>query len=239
MIQSDTMVIVPAYNEATCISDVIDRVKKAVPEAYVVVVNDGSIDETGKIAEGKGVFVMNLPYNLGVGAAVQTGYQLAFDMGCEVAIQVDGDGQHPPEYLPQMIEMLKEKKVDMVIGSRYLSCDYLESCAFRSFGKKILSKVITFLCRQKVSDSTSGYRVANKELIQYFAKMYPHDYPEPETVALLIKDKYRVLEFPVDMKERINGASSITFIKGIYYVSKVLLAISLRMITKRNVIKEK
>ncbi len=221
---SDTLIIIPAYNEEDTIEAVIDSIRQYVPQTDIVVVNDGSVDDTRNIAEAKGVNVLNLPYNIGIGGAVQTGYKFAVEMDYDIAIQVDGDGQHPADAIPELINEIRNNEADMVIGSRYIGDKDREASVSRAIGKSVLSKVISLLTGQKITDSSSGFRAANRKVIHLLARMYPRDYPEPESLVFLVYENYRIKEIPVKMSERWAGKSSITFLKGIYYVIKVILA---------------
>jgi glycosyltransferase involved in cell wall biosynthesis len=225
------LIIVPAYNEAESIGVVIDNVRTHAPWADVVVVNDGSSDATACIAEARGTFVLNLPYNLGIGGAVQTGYKFAEEQGYDVAIQVDGDGQHPAESIPELLTRLQTGQADMIIGSRFVSerSDYRVPFA-RLVGIKILSAVISLLSRRPVTDPTSGFRAANRDVIRLLARMYPRDYPEPEAIVLLHREGYVVAEVAVKMNPRSGGTSSISLLDGLFYVVKVLLAIAIDMV---------
>ncbi len=226
-----TLVIIPAYNEEESLSCVIDSVHASVPFADVVVVNDGSVDKTASIAHAKGVILLDLPYNLGIGGAVQTGYKFAAARGYDIAVQVDGDGQHPAEEIPRLLSVLQAGQADMVIGSRFVSgrADYGVPLA-RLVGIKILSAVISLLSRQRVTDPTSGFRAVNRNVIRLLARMYPRDYPEPEAVVFLCKEGYSIVEVPVEMNQRIGGVSSITLLDGLFYIVKVLLATAIGMV---------
>lgn len=231
--QNSSLVIIPAYNESESIGPVIDAIRKHAPKTDIAMINDGSVDGTASIAKAKGIVVLNLPFNLGIGGAVQTGYQFADEMGYDIAVQVDADGQHPAEAIVSLIEAVRDDEADMVIGSRYIEKSEPEPSFPRAVAKWLLAAVISILTGYKITDSSSGFRCANRKVIQLFARMYPRDYPEPETVALLLREKFRVKEIPVRMNHRSAGESSITFSKGIYYVIKVVLAIAINMFEKR------
>ena len=231
--QHKVLIIVPAFNEAQSIAAVIDSVRNHAPWADIVVVNDGSLDATARIAEAKGVFVLNLPYNLGIGGAIQTGYKFAVEMGYDIAVQVDGDGQHPAEMIPRLVAAVQNDEADMVIGSRYVESSEREPSLPRALGKWILATIISLLTGQRITDSSSGFRAANRKVIHLLACMYPRDYPEPESVGLLLHRKFRIKEVPVRMNQRYAGESSITLLKGIYYVIKATLAIIVDMFEDR------
>jgi glycosyltransferase involved in cell wall biosynthesis len=237
--QNDALVIIPAYNEADSIGLVIDKIREYAGEADIVVINDGSEDDTSVIAEAKGVNVLNLPYNIGIGGAVQTGYKFALEMGYGIAIQVDGDGQHPADSINKLIDGIKNNEADMIIGSRYIQGDVRESSMIRATGKWILAKIISLLTGQQVTDSSSGFRAANRKTIKLLARMYPRDYPEPESIVFLVRENFQVKEIPVKMTERSTGQSSITLLKGVYYVIKIVLATIIDMFKKRIAEKER
>lgn len=219
-----TLIIVPAFNEAECIAYVIDNIRAHAPWADIAVVNDGSHDATPDIARSKGVVVLNLPYNLGIGGAVQTGYKFAARMGYEIAVQVDGDGQHPATEIERLVVTLMNTDASMVIGSRYVERARYDAPFFRLVGIRILSAVVSLLIGQRVTDTTSGYRAVDRDAICFLARIYPRDYPEPEAIILLRRQGFRIVEVPVSMRQRVGGVSSISHLKGLYYMVKVLLA---------------
>lgn len=222
------MVTIPAYNEEKNIFRVVNAVKFNNPGVDVVVINDGSRDLTGLEAERAGAFVINLPQNLGIGGAVQTGYIYASRKGYDVVIQVDGDGQHDPKDLSRLIDSIEKDEADMVIGSRFNEKTDYESTKMRWLGINFFSKLVSFVCRRDFLDTTSGYRAVNKKVINIFAKYYPRDYPEVETIVYASKRGVRIKEISVDMKKRQGGKSSITPLKSIYYMIKVTCAILLQ-----------
>ena len=219
------LVIIPAYNEEGSVGKVVEGVKTHLPQIDVLVVNDGSTDLTSEIAKSKGAIVLSLPFNLGIGGAMQAGYQYANEKGYDIAIQVDGDGQHDPKEIGKLLKALQEKKIDMVIGSRFIGDLGYKSSTMRRIGISIFSQVISMIVGQRITDPTSGFRASNRKTIQLFASDYPQDYPEPEVVILLHQCHLKMEEVPVGMSERYSGESSITKIRSIYYMVKVLLAI--------------
>jgi len=221
------LAIVPAYNEQSNILNVINSLKSEYPNINILVVNDGSDDDTGKIADSSGqAEVINLPCNLGIGGAVQTGFKYAMLKGYDYAFQFDSDGQHHVSQLHKIIEPLLKNEADVVIGSRFFkNSGGYKSTKARRFGIKIFSILNSILIRQRVLDNTSGFRSYNKRAIQFLAENYPTDFPEPEAIILLGKNEFRLLEIPVKMQERQDGVSSIKGIKSVYYMIKVLLAI--------------
>lgn len=219
------LVIIPAFNEEASVGGVIASVRKHAPEADIVVVNDGSTDRTAEVAMKAGATVLSHLYNMGIGATMQTGYKYASLGGYDVAVQVDGDGQHPADSIRFLVDTLVKKGADLVVGSRFLGeGDYKPSLA-RSTGMAIFSKVVSAVINVKVTDTTSGFRAAGKRCIDFFSARYPDDYPEVEALVLLHKKGFSIMEVPVTMSERSSGRSSITPAKSVYYMVKVLLAI--------------
>jgi len=181
------LVIIPAYNEEDSIGRVIEDVRTNCPQMDILVVNDGSADHTSDRARASGVVVLDLPFNLGIGGGMQTGYKYAAEKGYDIAIQVDGDGQHDPKEIPKLLQTLEERKVDVAIGSRFITDLEYKATTMRRVGITVLSKVISIMVRQKITDPTSGFRASRQKAIQLFAVNYPQDYPEPEVVVLLSK----------------------------------------------------
>ena len=210
----------------------IEDIRALYPEADIVVVNDGSTDSTADVARAQGAGVIDLSHNLGIGGAMQTGYKHAMDKGYDIAIQFDGDGQHRADQVEMLVKPLLAGEADMVIGSRFLGAKGYESTFTRLLGIKILSRVLTVLTGQKITDPTSGFRAANRGVMKFFSSNYPDDYPEPEAILLLHKAGFRMAEVPVLMKERESGSSSITAVRSVYYMFKVLLAILIDMLKR-------
>jgi glycosyltransferase involved in cell wall biosynthesis len=219
------LVIIPAYNEEESVVKVVLEVKTHLPHGDILVVNDGSMDLTSEKAHAAGATVLDLPFNLGIGGAMQAGYKYALEKDYDIAIQVDGDGQHDPKEIPKLLKVLEERKVDMAIGSRFIGYSEFKSSMMRRVGISIFSKVISLIVRQRITDPTSGFRAANRKAIRLFAFDYPQDYPEPEALVLLHQCGLKIAEVPVKMSERYAGESSITKVRSIYYMVKVLLAI--------------
>ena len=217
--------IVPALNEEANVGRVIDELRALDPGMEIVVVDDGSVDATAAVAAERGAHVVRLPFNLGIGGAVQTGYRYAFEHGFDVAVQVDGDGQHDPTQLPLILGPLLDAEGDMVVGSRFAGEGAYRSTATRRIGIRIFARIVSAVVGQRVTDTTSGFRAVNRKAIALFAADYPHDYPEVEATVMCVKHKLRLKEVPVAMRERGGGRSSITALRSIYYMAKVLLAI--------------
>ena len=228
-----TLVIIPAYNEEGAIVETIHNLKKECPEADYVIVNDCSKDRTLEICRKNNFNVLNLPVNLGIGGAVQTGYRYAYENDYDVAIQMDADGQHDPQYISQLVAKIEEGN-DFVIGSRFLEKEGFQSTLIRRMGINLYAGIIKLLTKKKITDTTSGYRAAGKKIIALFARNYPVDYPEPETNAFIAKNNFKIVEIPMKMKQRDSGVSSITPIKSIYYAVKVGLAVMLACIFKNR-----
>lgn len=223
--KGNILIIIPAFNEEESVGKVIEEVRAYFPEADTLVVNDGSTDFTSEKAKARGGMVLDLPFNLGIGGAMQAGYKYAYEKGYDTAIQVDGDGQHDPMEIPKLLQGLQEKRGDMVVGSRFISKSQYKASIMRRLGGGIFSSVISGIIKQHITDPTSGFRAANRKAMRLFAFYYPQDYPEPEVLVLLSKSGLRIAEVPVTMKQRYAGQSSITRIRAVYYMVKVLLAI--------------
>lgn len=226
------IVIIPAYNEGENIRKTIEEVREKARDFDYVVINDCSTDNTKEICEKYEYNVINLPINLGIGGAVQTGYRYGYKRGYDLAVQVDGDGQHDPEYLKKMADYMEKNQADMVIGSRFISKEGFQSSGTRRIGIKYFTILIKILCGKTITDPTSGLRMVNKEIMQMFAYDYPKDYPEPESVVAVLRRKRKVEEIPVIMRARNGGVSSISLKKSVYYMVKVTLAILIERIRK-------
>jgi len=217
--------IVPAYNEEHTVGRVIEEIQAFDPGFAIVVVDDGSTDRTALVAERVGVQVLRLPFNLGIGGAVQTGYQYALDNGFEVAVQVDGDGQHNPHEIARLVDPILEGKADMVVGTRFAEGGGYRGTRLRRVGIHLFAGLVSLMVGQRVTDTTSGFRAVNRKGIRLFAADYPHDYPEVEATVLLARHRLRMVEVPVVMRIRETGSSSITALRSVYYMVKVLLAL--------------
>ena len=219
------IVIIPAYNEHKNIVNVVNDIKMNAPDFDYIIINDGSTDDTISLCIRNNFNVINLPFNLGIGACVQTGYIYAVENGYDIAVQFDGDGQHKAKYLKNMYEKMLKTQSDMIIGSRYLNKDGYQSTVLRRMGIRFLSKLIKILHKQDIKDVTSGLRMVNNNLIAIFSEYYPYDYPEPETIAFCIRKKLKITEVPVLMEPRTEGNSSIGNIQSLYYMLKVSFSI--------------
>ncbi len=223
------LVIIPAFNEERSLPTVIGKIR-SFPGIDVVVVNDGSGDNTSAVARAAGAGVIDLPFNLGIGGAVQTGYLFAHKNGYDVAVQVDADGQHDPDDLLTIIGPVLRGEADMVLGSRFVESTGYRSPLARKMGIMLFSAVVSLITGQTLKDTTSGYRAVNKKIIRFFVDNYPTDYPEVEALVLLKKNGFSIMEVPVTMAPREHGESSITPLKSVYYMVKVLLAIFMNLL---------
>ncbi|HHJ9400283.1 TPA: glycosyltransferase family 2 protein, partial [Streptococcus pyogenes] len=199
----------------------IRTIESDAPDFDYIIIDDCSTDNTLAICQKQGFNVISLPINLGIGGAVQTGYRYAQRCGYDVAVQVDGDGQHNPCYLEKMVEVLVQSSVNMVIGSRFITKEGFQSSFARRIGIKYFTWLIALLTGKKITDATSGLRLIDRSLIERFANHYPDDYPEPETVVDVLVSHFKVKEIPVVMNERQGGVSSISLTKSVYYMIKV------------------
>ena len=229
-----TIVIIPAYAEEATIEGVISSVKKEYPSADIVVVNDGSRDNTALIARGKRVPVLDHPFNMGIGATMQTGYKYAFRKGYDIAVQFDGDGQHPAEQIDELVLPVDKGEADIVVGSRFLGVGDYKASITRSAGMALFSRLVSKIINEKVTDTTSGFRAVNRKIIEYYCTNYPDDYPEVEALVLLHKKGFKIREIPVKMVERAGGKSSITASRSVYYMVKVILAIFVDFLRRPN-----
>ena len=221
------LLIIPAYNEEDNILNTCNKIKEFSDEIDFVVINDGSKDGTLKILQENNLNHINLINNLGIGGAVQTGYKYAYENGYDIAIQFDGDGQHDVNYVPNICEPIINGQANLVIGTRYLdkSSSEFQSTFMRRLGSNIISFFIKLCTGKKITDPTSGFRAADRKIIEEFEKDYTREYPEPESTVCMLCKKYKAAEVPVSMNERQGGKSSIRFLKTADYMIKVCLAI--------------
>ena len=219
------LAIVPAYHEEEMVGKVVRDIRRAAADFDVVVIDDGSTDGTAAAAEAYGALVIRHPFNLGIGGAMQSGYKYALSHGYDVAVQIDGDGQHKPSYLPAMVEALHttDNEADMVTGSRFLGEPGYKVPLGRRTGNLIFSVLLTLIVRRKITDPTSGYRMTNRKGIELFARDYPHDYPEVEAILMMHHHRLAIHEIHMEMNARGFGSSSIDYPRSAYYMVKVLL----------------
>jgi glycosyltransferase involved in cell wall biosynthesis len=217
--------IVPALNEEASVGRVIDELRRFDPGFDVVVVDDGSHDRTALVASERGAHVLRLPFNLGIGGAMQTGFRFAFEHGYDIAVQIDGDGQHDPAELPKILGPVVAGDADLVVGSRFTGESPFRSTLLRRVGIRLFAWTVSRIVGQRVTDTTSGFRAVGRRGIALFAADYPHDYPEVEATVMVAKARLRLREVPVTMRERTTGRSSINAGSSAYYMTKVMLAL--------------
>jgi glycosyltransferase involved in cell wall biosynthesis len=229
------LAIVPAFNEVAAIAATVAAIHEAAPDFDVLVVDDGSSDATAELAAATGAAVLRMPFNLGIGGAMQAGYIYAMEHDYNVAVQVDGDGQHDPRHIHDLLGHLQgDPDLNMVTGSRFLEPGegYRSSMARRA-GIRIFSRVVSLITGQRVTDPTSGFRMTNRRGIELFARDYPHDYPEVEAILLMHAHRLRSCEIPVHMRPRLTGQSAISSTQSVYYMVKVLLAVFVGLFRRR------
>jgi glycosyltransferase involved in cell wall biosynthesis len=218
--------ILPAWNEAEAVGQVVDAIREVHPGYDVVVVDDASTDETASVADAHGATVLRLPFNVGIGGAVQTGFRYALENDYDLAVRLDGDGQHDPGELAKLVAPIERGEADLVIGSRFAdgSGSYRPPLA-RRLGIRVFARLVSLLGGQKVTDTTSGFVALDRVGIELFAAEYPHDYPEVEATLVALRSGLRLTQVQVDMRMRETGTSSITFVRSLYYIVKVTLAL--------------
>ena len=238
MTEPSYLAVVPAYNESATVSEVISALHERASGFDVLVIDDGSTDDTAAVAGLAGARVLRLPFNLGIGGAVQAGFQFASAHRYDYMAQVDGDGQHEPAELEKLVaQMNGPSRPDMVCGSRFLTDDHHYPAPIsRRTGIHIFATLLSFMVAGRVSDPTSGFRLYNRRAIELFARDYPHDYPEVEAVLMLHHHRLRMIETPVRMHSRGGGVSSIGSGKSAYYMIKVLLALMIGLARRRPVV---
>jgi len=229
------LAIVPALNEAGSIALTVAEIREHAPGFDVLVLDDGSTDDTAAIAAAAGAHVISMPFNVGIGGAMQCGYMYARDQGYEVAVQVDGDGQHDPRDIPRLLAALNaDPPFEMVTGSRFLGPQRgYRSSALRRIGIVVFAAVISLITRRRITDPTSGFRMSARSAIEIFARDYPHDYPEVEAIILLHAHRLRTREIAVAMRPRTSGRSTIRHLVPAYYMVKVLLAVFVALLRAR------
>jgi glycosyltransferase involved in cell wall biosynthesis len=225
-VKQGIVAIVPAWNEAAAIGGVVEEIHAFDPAIHVVVVDDASDDKTSAVAQRHGATVLPLLFNVGIGGAVQTGFRYARDEGYEIAVRLDGDGQHDASELAKLIAPIRAGEADLVIGSRFVDPGGTYRPPFaRRMGIRTFARLVSLLGGQKVTDTTSGFSAMNRVGIELFALEYPHDYPEVEATLVALRSGLRLVQVQVAMRERQAGTSSITFVRSLYYIVKVMLAL--------------
>jgi len=232
------LVIIPAYNEESSIAAVVAELAAAHPEFDYIVVNDCSTDATLQVLESGSMNRLNLVCNLGIGGGVQTGYRYALERGYDVAVQMDGDGQHDPAYLEAIVSPVVGGEADVCIGSRFIDKTGFQTSFMRRLGIRFLSLIIRLSCGVAVTDVTSGFRACNRRMILHYAQHYAQDYPEPEAIVSAALYGFKVADVPVAMRERTAGISSISPMKSVYFMLKVSVAILLYRFLMRKPKKE-
>ena len=228
--------IVPARNEEDAVGRVVEELRAFDPDLDVVVIDDGSEDATAERAAAAGAAVVTLPFNLGIGGAVQTGFKYALEHGHDTVIRLDGDGQHDPAQIPNLLAPLERGEADVVVGSRFAAGagEYRAPFARRA-GIRWFAHLVSLLTRQKLTDTTSGFQAVNAQAIRLFAADYPHDYPEVEAAVMVVRHRLRIMEVPATMRGRETGRSSITLLRSLYYAVKVTLALFIGIFRRRVV----
>ena len=219
------LVLVPAFNEQAAIGRVVQGIRESAPGVPVVVVDDCSKDATVASARAAGAQVLRLPFHLGLGGAVQAGYRLAFELGFDFVIRLDGDGQHDPQFIPNVLEELETSGCEMVIASRFEDGPVRHSSFLRGIGIRFFRLVLRPILGKPVHDPTSGYVGVNRAALQVFSSSFPLEYPEIETLVVLERRAFRFVEIPCRMRERMGGRSSITAVKSLYYIFHVLMGV--------------
>lgn len=222
------LIIIPTYNEEQNIQSVVDKLTQNYPQYDYCIVNDCSTDNTLEICRQKNYHYISLCTNLGIGGGVQTGYIYAVENNYDITVQIDGDGQHDPACIAEMIQAMQCQGADMIIGSRFLKNEGFQTTLSRRIGICFINALIYLCCGVKVTDSTSGLRICSKKMTKFFADFYAQDYPEPEAIVSAALHGYKVTEYPVIMHERLGGTSSINLKRSIYYMFKVTFAILLQ-----------
>lgn len=229
--ESKVLVMIPAYNEQENIARVITSIRCHVPEADVVVIDDGSIDATVPEAESAGAQVVSLPFNMGYGVACQTGFKFALRNGYDYLVQMDGDGQHEPECIPDLIAAVKDPEVDLVLGSRWLSMVEYKGPLVRKFGKFFFGFLASTITRHNVTDPTSGFQALSRQVILFYCTdVYPVDYPDADVIIMLDRAGFRVKEVPVIMYLNETGQSMHAGLRPLYYGIKMLMSITMTLL---------
>jgi glycosyltransferase involved in cell wall biosynthesis len=232
------IVLIPAYNEGARIAEVISKVHDVVPDYDIVVVNDGSGDNTAAAAEAAGATVVSHPFNMGYGVAIQTGYKYAYSRGYDFLAQIDGDGQHDPAYIKGLLEPVIAGKTDFSIGSRFLEAGSYEPSMARKAGMAFFRKMVSFITGTRITDSTSGYQAFNREVIRFFTtEVFPVDYPDADMLITLHLAGFSIMEFPVRMYSNVEGKSMHSGVKPLYYIFKMILSIFVTLLRNRKTIR--
>jgi glycosyltransferase involved in cell wall biosynthesis len=219
------MIIVPALNEEGSVGEVVKEIQGVMPGVPVLVLDDCSTDATAAVARAAGAEILSMPTHLGLGGCVQAGYRLAFELGFDYVIRLDGDGQHDPKDIPRMFEALRKSGCQMVIGSRFVDPSQKYTSIVRSWGIRFFRTILRPILGQRVHDPTSGYVGVNREALGVFSRSFPLEYPEIEALVVLQRRAFRFQEVPCKMRERRTGRSTITPLRSLYYIVHVLLGV--------------
>jgi glycosyltransferase involved in cell wall biosynthesis len=229
------LILIPAYNEAARIVTVIENIRRVAPEYDIVVINDGSGDDTAPLAATAGATVVSHPFNLGYGVAIQTGYKYAFANGYDYLVQIDGDGQHDPSYIPLLLAPVMSGKADFILGSRFLEVAGYEPSLARKIGMAFFRQVVSWIANTRITDSTSGYQAFNRDVIRFFSgEVFPCDYPDADMLITLHLADFRISELPVRMYANTAGKSMHSGLKPAYYIFKMLLSILVTLLRSRK-----
>jgi len=230
------LILIPAYNEGARIGEVVREVREMYPEYGVVVVNDGSKDDTARVAREAGAEVLSHPFNMGYGVAIQTGYKYAFAKGYDYLVQIDGDGQHDPAYISAVLRSVISGETDFALGSRFLGAESYEPSLARRVGMTFFRWLVSTLIGTRITDSTSGYQAFNRKVIRYFTtEVFPCDYPDADMLLTLHRAGFSIREVPVKMHANAAGKSMHSGLKPLYYIFKMLLSIVVTLLRKRQV----
>ncbi len=229
-----TLIIIPAYNEEKNVPRVIEEIQRIGLSGEIIVIDDGSTDSTPEIAGKRGVKVISLPFNLGYGAALQTGYKYALEKDYDVVVQIDADGQHDPRCIKDLTEALKTNSIDVAIGSRFLEGGRYRTTFLRHLGIVIFGLVTSSIIRQRVTDPTSGFQALNQRAVEFLANVdFPSDFPDADIIISLKFGGFKIKEVPVTMHPRLSGKSTTTFLRSLYYVYKMFLSILATLCRKK------
>lgn len=223
--EKKVLIIIPAYNESENIERVVDNLTGNFPQYDYLIVNDCSRDNTEEIIKKRGYNYISLPVNLGIGGGVQSGYLYAVQNDYDIAVQIDGDGQHDPAFVEKLIAPIISGEADITIGSRFIDKKGFQTSFLRRLGNRFISLVIRVCCGVNATDTTSGFRASGREATAFFAENYAQDYPEPEAIVAAALNDFRIKDVAVEMNERQGGVSSINARRSVYYMIKVSLAL--------------
>jgi glycosyltransferase involved in cell wall biosynthesis len=231
--ETKTLVIIPAYNEGVRIAAVIDKVRRAVPDFDILVIDDGSRDDTA--AAARGAIVVSHPFNMGYGVAIQTGYKYAHAKGYDFLVQIDGDGQHDPAFIERLLQPVVSGETDFAIGSRFLEAESYDPSLVRRIGMAFFRKVVCLITGTRITDSTSGFQAFNSKVIRFFTtEVFPCDYPDADMLITLHRAGFTIRELPVRMYANAEGKSMHSGFKPFYYIFKMLLSILVTLLRSRH-----